>query len=96
MERPDIDAQIAKLRLTWRRVTREWLIARRDVAELQDRTLVDLRSAVAAAQRLEHTERYRADVARQLQALYDRLEPEYLPGRTSKDHRPTNPYYIRS
>ena len=69
MERPDIDAQIAKLRLTWRRVTREWLIARRDVAELQDRTLVDLRSAVAAAQRLEHTERHRADVARQLQAL---------------------------
>jgi len=96
MERPDIDAQIAKLRLTWRRVTREWLVARRDVAELQDRTLVDLRSAVAAAQRLEHTERHRADVARQLQALYDRLEPEYLPGWTSKDHRPTNPYYIRS
>lgn len=74
MNRPDLDAEIAKLRLTWRRVTREWLIARRDVAELQDQKMVDLPQAISAARRLEQAERNRANVAHQLQQLYDRAE----------------------
>ena len=56
----------------WRRVTREWLAARRAVAELHDSTVVDLHEALGAARRLEQAERRRSQVALELQALHDR------------------------
>ena len=52
------------MRIVWRRVTREWLAARRAVE--------DMHEAAEAAQRLERTERRRAQVASELQALHDR------------------------
>lgn len=62
---PDFNA----LRRLWRETTREWLAARNEVARLQDGPVVDLQQAMAAARRLEHAQRRREAVSRQLDAL---------------------------
>lgn len=64
---PDFNA----LRRLWRDATREWLAARNAVARLQDATIVDLAQAVAAARRLEHAERRRDAVNRQVEAALE-------------------------
>jgi len=67
------------MRIVWRRVTREWLAARRDVAEMHDSTNVDLHEVAEAAQRLEQAERRRAQIAAELQALHDRASEHGQP-----------------
>jgi hypothetical protein len=66
-ESPDFNA----LRRLWRDATREWLTARNAVAKLQDATIVNLQQAVAAARRLEHAERRREAVNRQVEAALE-------------------------
>ncbi|MEZ5459702.1 MAG: hypothetical protein R3E65_10500 [Steroidobacteraceae bacterium] len=67
MAPPDFNA----LRRLWRDATREWLSARNAVARLQDATVVDPNRAVAAARRLEHAERRRQAVNRQVEAALE-------------------------
>lgn len=69
--RPTTPPDFNALRRLWRDATREWLAARNAVAQWQDASVVDLTQAIAAARRLEHAERRRETVNRQVEAALE-------------------------